>query len=119
VAEAYVPGYDHDAFEELKERAYALDVEREIGEMRYTWVRDRAALTANDPKGVESPELTQRLEELKKLQEERVAAKRLENERERQERRIDRAIRVADHAYREAHEAAVKEAAERKRAAKR
>jgi hypothetical protein len=117
VADAFAPGYDPDAMEDLKERAYALDVEREIGEMRFTWVRERGTVMANDPKGVGSPELTRAIERLQKAQEDRVAAKRLESERERQQRRLDRAVRTAEREFQKAHEAAVKDAVERARAA--
>jgi hypothetical protein len=114
VADAYVPGYDPDAMEALKEAAYALDVEREIGEMRYNWMRERAAVMPADGK-VSSPELTRRVEELKRLQEERIVLKRSEGERERAVRRLDRKIREADHQFRKAHDVAQREAVERAR----
>jgi hypothetical protein len=117
VADACLPGYDPDALEALKEQAYALDVEREIGEMRFTWARERALVMQNQSEKhpPSSPELTKSIEALTKLQEERLAVKRKEVEREREIRRLDRQIRVADREFRSAYEAAQKDALERAR----
>jgi hypothetical protein len=115
VAEACKPGYDHDALEALKEKAYALDVEREIAEMRFNWRRERDQVLLSD-KRVSSAEVNRRVEALKKLQEQRIELRRAQGRQERDERRLDRAIRVANAEFQKAFQAAQREAEERGRA---
>lgn len=119
VAEGLVPGYDADALDNLKEEAYRLDTEREIAEMRFNWAREREQVLQSDKRVTPDGELVKRVEELKRLQEERIKIKRLENERQREVRRLDRSIRSADAAFRKAWESAQRAAEERARNGKR
>jgi hypothetical protein len=118
VAEACKPGYDADALEGLKEKAYALDVEREIAEMRFNWRRERDQVLLSD-KRVSSPEVNRRVEALKKLQEQRIELRRAQGRQERDVRQLDRSLRAANAEFQKAFQAAQREAEERARSAKR
>ena len=113
VAEAIVPGADLKAVAAVKEEAFTLDAEREIAEMRFTWAYQREQVLQD--KKISSPEVTRRLEELKKMQDERVAFRRAEIDRTRRAREIDRALHLADQEFHKAYETAQREAAERAR----
>ena len=118
VAEACRPGYDAKGLEALKEKAYALEVEQEIAEMRFNWAREREQVLQSD-KRVSSAEVNQKVEALKKLQEERIALRRSQGQQERDVRRLDRSIRAADTEFHDAFVAAQRAAEERARSAKR
>jgi hypothetical protein len=117
VAEACKPGYDVKAMEALKEKAYALEVEQEIAEMRFNWAREREQVLQSD-KRVSSAEVNQKVEVLKKLQEERIALRRSQGQQERDVRRLDRSIHAADTEFHNAFTAAQRAAEERARSAK-
>jgi hypothetical protein len=113
VAEAVLPGADPNTLVTLKEQAYALDAEREIAEMRFTWAYQREQ--ALGEKRVITPEVTRRLDELKKAQDERIAFRRAEVERSRQSRQLERSLQLADQEFRKAYDTAQREALERAR----
>jgi hypothetical protein len=118
VADACKPGSDAAALEALKEKAYTLDVEREIAEMRFNWRREREQVLQSD-KRVASPEVNRRVEALKKLQERRIELRRDQGRQEREVRQLDRSIRAANAEFQKAFQAAQREAEERARSAKR
>ena len=60
VAEACKPGYDAKGLEALKEKAYALEVEQEIAEMRFNWCGREQVLQSD--KRVSSAEVNQKVE---------------------------------------------------------
>jgi hypothetical protein len=118
VADACKPGSDAAALEALKEKAYTLNVEREIAEMRFNWRREREQVLQSD-KRVASPEVNRRVEALKKLQERRIELRRDQGRQEREVRQLDRSIRAANAEFQKAFQAAQREAEERARSAKR
>ncbi|HEY7115636.1 MAG TPA: hypothetical protein VH475_03560 [Tepidisphaeraceae bacterium] len=113
VAEACVPGRDAAALNRLKDDAYRADAEREIAEMRYNWARQREQIWQN--KKVTSDELTRRLAELEKLQDQRIALRREEIDRDRRTREVDGQIRHAEKSFRESYDKAQKDAQDRAR----
>jgi hypothetical protein len=119
VAQALQPGADPAALNALKEAAFTADAEREIADLRYTWAHERDLVWQD--KKIQSPELTQRLSQLQKLQEDRLALRRAEIEHARKVRQADDAIRAANEQFRKAYETAQQEAAQRakEKAAKR
>lgn len=106
VADAAGPDRDADSLTDLKEAAYSAELERDIAEMRYLWAKQRDEIR-NDKK-VWSDAMEQRQKELQAVQERRVELKRAEAAREREDRRIEREIRLAVEAYRAAYEEAAK-----------
>jgi hypothetical protein len=112
-AEAVQPDADPTALQALKEQAFTADAEREIADLRYTWAHQRELVWQD--KKIQSDELNDRLADLRKLQEDRIALKRADIERARKIRQADDAIRAADEQFRKAYETAQKEAAQRAR----
>jgi hypothetical protein len=119
VAQAVQPDADPAALNALKEAAFTADAEREIADLRYTWAHQRDLVWQD--KKIQSEELTRRLAELQKLQEDRLALRRAEIEHARKVRQADDAIRAANEQFRKAYETAQQEAAQRakQKAAKR
>ncbi|MDB5323601.1 MAG: hypothetical protein JWN40_5232, partial [Phycisphaerales bacterium] len=113
VAEAVQPGADPIALAALKEQAFTADAEREIADLRYTWAHQRDLILQD--KKLQSEDVTRRLAQLQKLQEDRLALRREEIEHDRKIRQADGAIRAADEEFRKAYESAQREAAQRAR----
>lgn len=104
VAEASGPGVHADSLTDLKEAAYAADVECDIAELRYTWAKQREDIWSD--KKVASADLEAKLAALQAVQERRVALRRAAAGRDREDRRIEREIRLAVDEYRKAYEEA-------------
>lgn len=104
VAEASGPGVHADSLTDLKEAAYAADVECDIAELRYTWAKQREEIWSD--KKVASADLEAKLAALQAVQERRVALRRAAALRDMEDRRIEREIRLAVDEYRKAYEEA-------------
>lgn len=113
VAEAIVPGADAKHLADLKEQAFALDAQREIAELRFTWANELHRTLGEKP--LSSPEIRASLEKLKKAQDERIAFRLAEIEHSRRGREIERRLREADQEFRDAYDAAQRERQRRSR----
>lgn len=98
---------DREMLEDLREQAFSASLEREVADMRLEWAIQREKIWTD--KKVQSPEIDKTLESLRQAQERRVQLRRDEAARQRSDRRVERDIRQAEHAFRKAYEAAEKE----------